>query len=143
LFLVLRLFSGSPYYQLGGDQCTFLELARTFPKHQLFNHELYLIHSPLFGYAIALLHVVLPLLVSGLAAVLLFACANFFALRALGQIENLPKSALIVGLMYLAMSRPARLTTIMWREFPSWSVPTRRRCSRFYACWKSRTGRTF
>jgi hypothetical protein len=91
LFLVLRLFSGNPYYQLGGDQCTFRELARTFPKNQLFNHQLYLIHSPLFGYAIALLHVVLPLLASGLAAVLLFACANFFALPALGHIEKSPQ----------------------------------------------------
>jgi hypothetical protein len=45
LFLFLRLFSGDPYYLLGGDQCTFLELARTFPRHELFNHELYLIHS--------------------------------------------------------------------------------------------------
>ena len=103
---MLRLFSGYPFYLLGGDQCTFLELARTFPKHQLFNHELYLIHSPVFGYAIALFHVVLPLLASGLVAVLLFACLNFFAVRALGNFENLPKSAILAGLIYLAISRP-------------------------------------
>jgi hypothetical protein len=34
LFLVLRLFSADPYYLLAGDQCTFLELGRTFPKHE-------------------------------------------------------------------------------------------------------------
>src|ERR1041385_3180201 len=62
LFLGVRLFSGDPYYLLGGDQCTFLEMGRTFPKHQLFNHELYLIHPPPFGYAIGLLSLALPLL---------------------------------------------------------------------------------
>jgi hypothetical protein len=38
LFLVLRLFSADPNYLLAGDQCAFLELGRTFPKHELFNH---------------------------------------------------------------------------------------------------------
>ena len=107
LFLVLRLFSGDPYYLLAGDQCTFLELARTFPKHQLFNHELYLIHSPLFAYAIALFHLFLPLLAAGLAATLLFACINFFAIGTLARLENLRRQAIFVGLIYLALNRPA------------------------------------
>jgi hypothetical protein len=107
LFLVLRLFSGDPYFLLGGDQCTFLELGRTFPRHELFNHELYLIHSPPFGYAIGLLHLVLPLLASGLVATLLFGGVNFFAIRALGQFERLPRAAIATGLIYLAINRPA------------------------------------
>src|SRR5438552_3750936 len=107
LFLVLRLFSGDRFYLLGGDQCTFLELGRTFPKHQLFDHELYLIHSPLFGYAIGLLRWVLPLLAAGLAATLLFACVNFFAIRKLAEFENLPRAAIGAGLVYLAINRPA------------------------------------
>ena len=107
LFLVLRLFSADPYYLLAGDQCTFLELGRTFPKHELFNHELYLIHSPLFGYAIGLFNLFLPLLASGLVATLLFACINFFAIRNLAQIENLPRTAIFVGLIFLALNRPA------------------------------------
>jgi hypothetical protein len=107
LFLMLRLFSGDSYYLLGGDQCTFLELGRTFPRHQLFNHELYLIHSPLFGYAIGLFQLVLPLLASGLVATLLFACINFFLLREIARMEDLPRTAIFVGLIYLAISRPA------------------------------------
>ena len=107
LFLVLRLFSADPYYLLAGDQCTFLELGRTFPAHQLFNHELYLIHSPPFGYAIGLFHLFLPLLASGLVTTLLFACINFFAVRKLGQFEDLPRTAIFVGLTYLALNRPA------------------------------------
>ena len=107
LFLVVRLFSADPYYLLGGDQCTFLELGRTFPKHQLFNHELYLIHPPLFGYAIGLFNLFLPLLASGLVATLLFACVNFFAVRELGRFEKLPRTAIFVGLIYLALNRPA------------------------------------
>src|SRR5215471_9898095 len=107
LFLVVRLFSADPYYLLGGDQCTFLQLARTFPKHHLFNHEVYLIHPPLFTYAIGLFQFVLPLLESGLVTTLLFACINFFVIRKLGQFEGLPDTAIFVGLIYLAISRPA------------------------------------
>jgi hypothetical protein len=107
LFLILRLFSGDPYYLLAGDQCTFLELARTFPLHQLYNHELYLIHSPLFGYAIGLFHLFLPLLASGLVASLLFACLNFFVIRHLAQFDNPPRAAVFAGLLYLAINRPA------------------------------------
>jgi hypothetical protein len=107
LFLVVRLFSGDPYYLLGGDQCTFLELGRTFPRHQLFNHELYLIHPPLFGYTIGVFHLFLPLLTSGLAATLLFACVSFFVVRELGRFENIPRAAIFAGLTYLALSRPA------------------------------------
>ena len=107
LFLTLRLFSADSYYLLSGDQCTFLEMARTFPKHQLYNQELYLIHPPMFGYAIGLLHLVLPLFASGLITVLLFACLNFFLLRKLALFEGIPKTAVFVGLMYLAISRPA------------------------------------
>jgi hypothetical protein len=107
LFLVVRLFSGEAYYQLGGDQCTFLELGRTFPKHQLFNHELYLIHPPLFGYVIGMLQLFLPLLAAGLAATLLFACISFIAITKLGQFDNLPRAAISVGLIYLSLNRPA------------------------------------
>jgi hypothetical protein len=45
LFLILRLFPAEPYYLLGGDQCTFLQMGRTFPRHALFNHELYLMST--------------------------------------------------------------------------------------------------
>ena len=107
LFLIVRLFSSDPYYLLGGDQCTFLELGRTFPRHQLFNHELYLIHPPLFGFAIGLFNLVLPLLTAGLVTTLLFACGGFFAVRELGKFEGLPRAAIFVGLIYLALSRPA------------------------------------
>ena len=107
LFLVLRLFSGDPYYLLGGDQCMFLETGRTFPRHQLFNHELFLIHPPLFGYAIGLFYLFLPLLTAGLVATLFFACLAFFAVRELGRFEGLPRTAIFAGLTYLALSRPA------------------------------------
>src|SRR3569832_1141534 len=106
VFLIFRLFSSESSYDLGGDQCTFLELARTFPKHQLFNHELYLIHPPLIGWIIGLFARVLPLLAAGLFTVLLFACLNFFATRELGRFEGHSRAAIFAGLLYLAMSRP-------------------------------------
>ena len=106
LFLITRLFSADPYYLLGGDQCTYLELGRTFPKHQLFDHELYLLHPPLFGYAIGVARLVMPLLAAGLVTTLLFACLNFFAVRELAVFDRLPRAAIFVGLTYLALSRP-------------------------------------
>jgi uncharacterized PurR-regulated membrane protein YhhQ (DUF165 family) len=66
-----------------------------------------LIHSPLFGYAIGLFSLFLPLLASGLVATLLFACVNFFAVRNLARFENLPRAAIFVGLIFLALNRPA------------------------------------
>jgi hypothetical protein len=107
LFLTLRLFSADRYYMLGGDQCTYLTLGRTFPKHQVFNNELFLLHPPLFGYIIGLFHLVLPLLASGLTVTLLFASLNFFVLRNLARFEELPSLAIFVGLIYLAVNRAA------------------------------------
>jgi hypothetical protein len=107
LFLVVRVFSADSYYQLTGDQCTYLEMGRTFPMHQVFNHELYLIHPPLFGYAIGLLRLFLPLFTAGLVATLLFACVNFFVIRKIAEFENLPRTSIFAGLAYLALSGPA------------------------------------
>jgi hypothetical protein len=106
LFLIVRLFSADPYYLLGGDQCTYLQLGRTFPKHQLFNHELYLLHPPLLGYAIGAIHKILPLLAAGLVTTLAFAVLNFFVVRRLAIFDGLAPAAIAVGLTYLALSRP-------------------------------------
>ena len=107
LFLTLRLFSADTFFMLGGDQCTFLQLGRTFPTHQLYNHELFLTHPPLFGYAIGFLNTFLPLLASGLAATVIFACLGFFVIRKLALEEGLPHSAIFAGLMFVAVNRPA------------------------------------
>ena len=106
LFLVLRLFSADSHYLLAGDQCTYLQLGRTFPKHQLFNHELYLLHPPLLGFVIGVFDLVLPLLTAGLVTTLLFACLNFFVVREIGRFDQLPRTAIFAGLVYLALSRP-------------------------------------
>jgi hypothetical protein len=106
LFLVLRLFSADSHYLLAGDQCTYLQLGRTFPRHQLFNHELYLLHPPLLGFVIGVFDLVLPLLTAGLVTTLLFACVNFFVVREIGRFDQLPRSAIFAGLVYLALSRP-------------------------------------
>ena len=106
LFVVLRLFSADSHYLLAGDQCTYLQLGRTFPKHQLFNHELYLLHPPLLGFVIGAFDLVLPLLTAGLLTTLVFACLNFFVVREIGRFDQLPRTAILVGLTYLALSRP-------------------------------------
>ena len=107
LFLVLRLFSGYPQLELSGDACTYLTLGRNFPWHRLYNHQLYLIHPPMFGFLIGLLDLVLPLLSAGLVVVLFFAVANFFALRRLAILYGLNNAGIAAALVYLSINRVA------------------------------------
>ena len=51
VFLFLRLFTNLPYILLS-DDLKFMEAAKNFPRHTLYNNQLYLLHPPLFPYAI-------------------------------------------------------------------------------------------
>lgn len=105
LFLTTRLFSAFEYLPVGGDQCKYLVLGRTFPLHQVDNQSLFLLHPPAFGWTIGLLALVMPLLSAGLLATLGYACANFFAVRAYGAANGLSPPALMVGLLFLGLDR--------------------------------------
>lgn len=103
LFLTVRAFSGSPYYDLGGDQCKYLTLGRNFPFHTLWNDSLYLIHPPPLGWSIGLVALALPLVEAGWLATLIWAGLAFLAVRRYGQIHGLNTSGLLVGLLYLSL----------------------------------------
>jgi hypothetical protein len=51
-FLFLRLFVSSDSVLLSADHLKFMEAAKNFPSHSLYNNELYLLHPPLYPYAI-------------------------------------------------------------------------------------------
>lgn len=107
LFVVVRVFSGSAYFDLGGDQCKYLTLGRSFPRHTLFNHSLYLLHPPPFGLSIGLFAFAMPLLDAGLFASLLWAVLTFWAVRRYGQLHGLTSSGLVLMLLYLSVFRGA------------------------------------
>ncbi|MBN4049088.1 glycosyltransferase family 39 protein [archaeon AH-315-M20] len=52
VFLFLRLFVSSDSVIQGGDNLKYLEAAKSFPSHKLYNHQLYLLHPPFYPYTI-------------------------------------------------------------------------------------------
>ena len=52
VFIFLRIFTNNPYTLLTGDNMKFMEAAQNFPKHTLYNNQLYLLHPPLYPYLI-------------------------------------------------------------------------------------------
>ncbi|MBW2977065.1 glycosyltransferase family 39 protein [Candidatus Woesearchaeota archaeon] len=52
VFLFLRLFVSSKSVLLSADSLKFLETAKNFPSHTLYNNELYLLHPPFYPYVI-------------------------------------------------------------------------------------------
>lgn len=104
LFLILRLFSGYKYFPLAEDQCTYLTLGRTFPLHQLYNHDLYLIHSPVFGYIIGLTNFIVPLFHASLIATLGFGILTFFAIKRLASSYGLNMAGVVAALFFLSVN---------------------------------------
>lgn len=52
VFLFLRFFSSSSTALLGADNLKYLEAAKNFPNHIVYNDQLYLLHPPLYPYTI-------------------------------------------------------------------------------------------
>lgn len=52
VFAFLRLFVASDSVLLGADHLKFLEIAKNFPNHTLYNNQLYLLHPPFYPYTI-------------------------------------------------------------------------------------------
>ena len=52
VFLFLRLFSSSSSILLGADSLKYIVAAKSFPHHELYNHQLYLLHPPGYPYTI-------------------------------------------------------------------------------------------
>lgn len=52
VFLFLRLFVNLDSVLLSGDNLKYLQAAKNFPYHTLYNNQLYLLHPPFYPYAI-------------------------------------------------------------------------------------------
>ncbi len=104
LFIVVRTFSRFEYITLGGDTCNYLSIARNFPWHRLYNMELYLVHPPPFGYAIAFFNILFPLFASGLIVALLFAFLSFWAVWKYASNCGLKCFGISGALLYLGLN---------------------------------------
>lgn len=104
LFLVVRMFSGNISYPLYGDACTYLTLAKNFPFHTLYNHDLYLIHPPLFGWIIGVFHFFMPPYYAGLTVASLFAILSFWGTKRLCASYRLGRVGTSITLIYISLS---------------------------------------
>ncbi len=80
VFIILRLFVDSPYYFIGGDDAKYLELAKNFPSHTLDNKQLFLLHGPIYPYAIHFLSYLFEDYKAGIIISLLSSIVTFFVL---------------------------------------------------------------
>src|SRR3989338_1652911 len=80
VFIMLRLFVNSPNYFIGGDDAKYLELAKNFPSHTLDNKQLFLLHGPIYPYAIHFLRYLFEDYKAGIIISLLSSIVTFFVL---------------------------------------------------------------
>ncbi|MEK6876383.1 MAG: glycosyltransferase family 39 protein [Nanoarchaeota archaeon] len=52
VFIFLRLFTSQSSILLTSDELKFFEVAKNFPRHTLYNNQLYLLHPPFYPYVI-------------------------------------------------------------------------------------------
>ncbi len=104
MYLTVRLFSGYRTYLLAGDQCKYLIMGRNFPFHTVFNHALYLIHPPLYGYVIGLVDFLFPLVLAGLLATIIPSALLFFVFIKLARLYKLKTPGILVGLIFLSLN---------------------------------------
>ncbi|GEM_PF-3433456 len=79
-FLTLRLFTSVPF-RLPADSLKFLELAKNFPYHTLYNSQVYLQHPPVYPYLLHFFNLILSKdYIAGIFMSLLFASLTFYVL---------------------------------------------------------------
>ena len=104
VFCTTRFFSGNAYILITGDACKYLTLGRNFPYHTLYNHQLYLIHSPVFGWCIGIMNRIMPLCAAGLAVSLMFAVLSFWGTKRLCASYGLSRLGTSISLLYISLS---------------------------------------
>ncbi|MFH1038147.1 MAG: glycosyltransferase family 39 protein [PVC group bacterium] len=104
LFLLVRIFVPSPDCFLSLDEAKYLTLARSFPRHLLFNNQFYTVHPPLFPGVIRLLSQVFPDHIAGIAVSLLFSVVTFWALVCLFRLLGKDRYWITIALFILAVS---------------------------------------
>lgn len=106
-FLTLRLLSAFTVFPVINDQPKYLALAESFPSHTLYNNQLYLIHSPMFGHVVGLVSLVLPVVTAGLLVALAAGTANLFLTWMVGKQLGLGATGRSAALLIVAITELA------------------------------------
>ncbi len=104
LFLLVRIFVSSSFCFISLDEAKYLALARSFPRHLLFNNQLYIVHPPLFPGAIRLFSLLLPDHIAGIAVSLFFSMVVFWSLFCLFRLLGKGRYWITIALFILAVS---------------------------------------
>ncbi len=118
VFLILRLFSLTPYFFIqGGDDARYLALAQSFPSHLLDNNQFYITHPPLFSWIVAVFSFVFEDYIAGILVSLLSSIASFFLIYAIfKKVASSVYVALTVVLLYSISPFFISIATLVSKE---------------------------
>ncbi len=112
VFLFLRLFIGDDTILFGADNLKYIEAAKTFPYHTLYNNQLYLLHPPLYPYAIYFLSFLFQEYYIGAIAIsLLSSIVTFFILYKLFMLVTRNFTIAFFVLLFYALSVPLAIAS--------------------------------
>ena len=116
-FLFLRLFTSVPYILLS-DDLKFMEAAKNFPYHTLYNGQLYLLHPPLFPYAIHFFTLIFGIdYIAGIFISILSAAIAFFVLyRLFMLLTNSFNITFFILLFYTLSEQFIRLSRLIFKD---------------------------
>jgi len=143
LFLLLRLFSSTPYFFIqAGDDARFLALAQSFPNHLLYNHQFYLVHPPIFPWVIALFSFFAEDYIAGILVSLLSASVSFFLIYIIfSKVTSNDFVAFTVLLFYSLSPAFINLSTTISKE--SFSLMIFLLCIYYYISFIENRNRNF
>lgn len=116
-FLALRLFTSTPYILLS-DDLKFMETAKNFPYHTLYNDQLYLLHPPLFPYAIHFFTLIFGTdYIAGIFISILSAAVTFFVIyKFFMMLTNNFNITFFILLFYSLSEQFIRLSRLIFRD---------------------------
>ena len=117
VFLFLRLFTNISYILLS-DDLKFMEAAKNFPYHTLYNNQLYLLHPPLFPYAIHFFTLIFGLdYIAGIFISILSAAITFFVIyKFFMMLTNNFNITFFILLFYTLSEQFIRLSRLIFRD---------------------------
>ena len=117
VFLFLRLFTSIPYILLS-DDLKYIETAKNFPYHTLYNDQLYLLHPPLYPYVLHFFTLIFGAdYIAGIFISILSAIITFFAVYKLFMmLTNNFNITFFILLFYALSEQFIRLSRFIFKD---------------------------
>jgi len=117
IFIFLRIFSNKDYYFIQGtDAATYLNLAKNFPYHTFYNNQFYLMHPPLYPYAVYFAGLLFEDHIAGIFVSLASASITFFIIYKLVKLISNRYIALGTLILYSISDVYIRFSTDIVKE---------------------------